>query len=98
MRDAVGFAARFLREQNPRPRIVGVQPAEGASIPGIRRWTPEYQPSIFDGSLVDREMDIDQQTALNLARRHAGDHLDPPGSAPVEERSRKRQLIPTRRS
>ena len=63
--------ARFLKEQNPDVQIIGVQPAEGASIPGIRRWPEEYLPSIFDASLVDREIDIDQTTAEDMTRRLA---------------------------
>jgi cysteine synthase B len=53
--------SRYLKEQNPAIQIVGVQPAEGASIPGIRRWTPEYLPTIFEASRVDRTIDIGQQ-------------------------------------
>ena len=65
--------ARFLREQQPRPQIIGVQPAEGASIPGIRRWPPEYVPEIFDPSLVDREMDVTQDEAEVMTRRLAAE-------------------------
>lgn len=65
--------ARFLREQNPRPQIIGVQPAEGASIPGIRRWPPEYVPTIFDATLVDREMDVTQDEAEVTTRRLAAE-------------------------
>ncbi len=53
--------SRYLKEQNPQMQIVGVQPTEGASIPGIRRWTKEYLPSIFDAARVDQVMEIDQQ-------------------------------------
>ena len=65
--------ARFLREQNPRPQIIGVQPEEGASIPGIRRWPVEYIPEIFDASLVDREMDVSQAEAEDVTRRLAAE-------------------------
>jgi cysteine synthase B len=65
--------ARFLREQQPRPQIIGVQPAEGASIPGIRRWPVEYIPEIFDASLVDREMDVTQDEAEVMTRRLAAE-------------------------
>ncbi len=65
--------ARYLREQRPRPRIIGVQPAEGASIPGIRRWPPEYIPDIFDAGLVDREMDVTQDEAEQVTRRLAAE-------------------------
>jgi cysteine synthase B len=64
---------RYLREQSPRPQIVGVQPAEGASIPGIRRWPPEYIPDIFDASLIDREMDVTQDEAEETTRRLAAE-------------------------
>ncbi len=60
--------SRFLKEQNPAIQIVGVQPAEGASIPGIRRWTPEYLPTIFEASRVDRTIDIGQQAAEETTR------------------------------
>jgi len=63
--------ARHLKEQNADVQIIGVQPAEGASIPGIRRWPEEYLPTIFDASLVDREIDIDQATAEDMTRRLA---------------------------
>ena len=63
--------ARFLKEQNSDVQIIGVQPAEGASIPGIRRWPEEYLPTIFEASLVDREIDIDQATAEDMTRRLA---------------------------
>lgn len=65
--------ARYLREQRPRPQIIGVQPAEGASIPGIRRWPAAYIPQIFDASLVDREMDVTQAEAEDIARRLAAE-------------------------
>jgi len=60
--------ARYLKERSREVTIVGVQPAEGASIPGIRRWPPEYLPSIFDPSLVDREMDVGQEDAEHTMR------------------------------
>ncbi len=55
--------SRYLKERNPSIRIVGVQPAEGASIPGIRRWPPAYLPAIFDPSRVDRIIDVTQEEA-----------------------------------
>lgn len=63
--------ARYLKEQHPGVQIIGVQPAEGAQIPGIRNWPQEYLPEIFDASLVDREIDIDQATAEETTRRLA---------------------------
>jgi S-sulfo-L-cysteine synthase (O-acetyl-L-serine-dependent) len=65
--------ARFLREQSPPPTIVGVQPAEGASIPGIRRWPPAYVPEIFDPTLVDIELDVTQAEAEETTRRLAAE-------------------------
>jgi cysteine synthase B len=63
--------SRYLKEQNPGIEIVGVQPMEGSSIPGIRRWPPEYLPTIFEASRVDRTLDVSQedaeQTTLALA-------------------------------
>ena len=64
---------RFLREQTPRPQIIGVQPTEGSSIPGIRRWPAEYIPEIFDASLVDRELDVTQDEAEETTRRLAAE-------------------------
>jgi cysteine synthase B len=61
----------FLKEQNPSIQIVGVQPADGAQIPGIRRWPAEYLPSIYDAKRVDRIMDVDQTSAENTMRRMA---------------------------
>jgi cysteine synthase B len=63
--------ARYLKEQSPTVTIVGVQPAEGASIPGIRRWPAEYLPSIFDPALVDHEMDVGQEAAEQTMRELA---------------------------
>lgn len=63
--------ARYLKQQNPNIQIVGVQPADGAQIPGIRRWPAAYLPKIFDPSLVDRVIDIDQGTAEETTRRLA---------------------------
>ena len=55
--------SRFLKDKNPQIEIIGLQPADGASIPGIRRWPAEYLPAIFDASRVDRMMDISQEEA-----------------------------------
>lgn len=61
----------YLKEKNPEIRIVGCQPTENSSIPGIRRWAPEYLPKIFDPSRVDRTMDISQEEATEMTRRLA---------------------------
>jgi len=63
----------YLKQQNPDIQIIGLQPLEGSSIPGIRRWSPAYLPAIYDAARVDRVMDISQQesehTMRELARR-----------------------------
>jgi len=61
----------YLKEQNRNIQIVGCQPTEDSSIPGIRRWAPAYLPKIFDPSRVDRVMDIPQQEGTNMTRRPA---------------------------
>ncbi|ADY54201.1 cysteine synthase B [Pseudopedobacter saltans DSM 12145] len=58
----------FLKEQNPDIQIIGCQPTEDASIPGIRRWPKEYLPKIFDPSRVDRVIDISQEAAVQTTR------------------------------
>ena len=63
--------SRYLKEQNPDIQIVGLQPEEGARIPGIRRWSKEYLPEIFDASRVDSTMDMGQQEAEECMRRLA---------------------------
>ncbi len=63
--------SRFLREQSKPVTIVGLQPEEGSSIPGIRRWPAEYMPGIFNASLVDTVLDIHQQDAENTMRQLA---------------------------
>jgi cysteine synthase B len=62
---------RYLREQNPEIQIVGVQPDEGSSIPGIRRWPDAYLPKIFDPAGVDRIIDVSQDIAEQTARELA---------------------------
>ena len=62
---------RFLREKNPRIRIVGAQPAEGARIPGIRKWPEAYQPRIYQPSEVDEWVPVLQDDAEETARRLA---------------------------
>jgi cysteine synthase B len=63
--------SRFLKEKNPAVLIIGVQPTDGSSIPGIRRWPQAYLPRIFDRSRVDRIIDVDQAEAEDMARRLA---------------------------
>ncbi len=61
--------SRFLKEKNPDIQIVGCQPTEGSSIPGIRRWSPEFLPKIFEPERVDRIVDISTENATQMARR-----------------------------
>ncbi len=63
--------SRFMREQSKPVTIVGLQPEEGSSIPGIRRWPAEYLPGIFNASLVDEVLDIHQRDAENTMRELA---------------------------
>jgi cysteine synthase B len=63
--------SRFLKEKNPAIAIVGEQPAEGASIPGIRKWPEAYLPRIFDARRVDRIEPVTQPDAENTMRRLA---------------------------
>ncbi|MCI5105196.1 MAG: cysteine synthase CysM [Pseudomonadales bacterium] len=60
--------SRYLKEQNPEVQIIGLQPADGAKIPGIRRWPEEYLPRIFDSSRVDEIVDVGQEDAENTMR------------------------------
>src|SRR5690606_21461699 len=60
--------SRYLKERNPDVQIIGLQPKEGASIPGIRRWPEEYLPKIYDATRVDQVIDIGQQDAEETMR------------------------------
>ncbi|MDU4093039.1 MAG: cysteine synthase CysM [Pantoea sp.] len=64
---------RYLKEQNPQVQIIGLQPQEGSSIPGIRRWPEAYMPGIWRPELIDRIIDMGQgeaeETMRQLARR-----------------------------
>jgi len=63
--------SRFLKEQNPNIKIIGVQPEDGAQIPGIRKWPVEYLPKIFDAKRVDELRYVSQINAENATRRLA---------------------------
>jgi cysteine synthase B len=63
--------SRYLKEQNKNIQIVGCQPTEGSSIPGIRRWPEAYLPKIFDATRVDRVMDISEEDAVQMSRKLA---------------------------
>ncbi len=61
----------YLKEQNPEVQIIGAQPKDGARIPGIRKWTPAYQPKFFNKSKVDQVVELDESDAKNMTRRLA---------------------------
>jgi len=63
--------SRFLKEKNIGVQIVGTQPTEKSSIPGIRRWSPEFLPKIFEPRRVDRIVDVSEQDAIHYTRRLA---------------------------
>lgn len=63
--------SRYLKEQNSNVQIVGTQPEEGSSIPGIRRWSPEFLPKIFESQRVDRTIDVNEKQAADMARKLA---------------------------
>lgn len=63
--------SRFLKEQNPNVQIVGVQPTTGSSIPGIRRWSPEFLPDIYEPERVDQIIDVSEAEAKAMMRRLA---------------------------
>ncbi|MCB0567436.1 MAG: cysteine synthase CysM [Phaeodactylibacter sp.] len=63
--------SRYLKEQNPAVQIVGVQPTDGSRIPGIRRWSPEYLPKIFEPERVDRIIDVSEDEATTMMRQLA---------------------------
>jgi cysteine synthase B len=63
--------SRYLKEQNPKVQIVGVQPTDGSSIPGIRRWSPEFLPEIYEPARVDQIIDVSQDEAQATMKRLA---------------------------
>ena len=67
----ISGVGRYLKEQNPQVRIVGVQPAEGSRIPGIRKWPQAYQPGIYEPELVDELIEVSQTEAETMCRRMA---------------------------
>ena len=60
--------SRFFKEKNPKVEIIGLQPAEGARIPGIRKWAPAYMPQIFDDTYIDRIVEITEDQAVAATR------------------------------
>lgn len=63
--------SKYFKEKNPNIQIIGCQPSEDSSIPGIRRWAKEYLPKIFDPNRVDRIMDVSQAEATDITRKLA---------------------------
>ncbi|PZX60342.1 cysteine synthase B [Algoriphagus ratkowskyi] len=63
--------SKYLKERNSAIQIVGTQPTDGSSIPGIRRWSPEFLPKIFDPSRIDQVIDVSEQQATEMTRRMA---------------------------
>lgn len=63
--------SRYLKEQNPNVMIVGAQPADGAKIPGIRKWPEEYLPKIFDRNRVDQIVEVAEDEAKEMTKRLA---------------------------
>lgn len=63
----------YLKEQNPEIQIIGLQPEDGSSIPGIRRWPEAYLPAIYDAARVDRVLDISQRESEQTMRRLAAE-------------------------
>ena len=60
--------SRYLKEQNPEVRVIGLQPTDGSRIPGIRRWPAAYLPSIFERERVDQILDVNQTDAEDTMR------------------------------
>ena len=65
--------SRFLKEKNPAVQIIGVQPAEGSNVPGIRKWPEAYLPKIFERPRVDRIIEVTQAASEEMARRLAAE-------------------------
>lgn len=65
--------SRYLKEQNPDVQIVGTQPTDGSRIPGIRRWSPEFLPKIYEPKRVDRIIDVSADQATEMTRRLAAE-------------------------
>ena len=63
--------SRYLKEQNPSVQIIGTQPTDGSCIPGIRRWSKEFLPKIFDPKRVDRVIDVAEKDARTYTKRLA---------------------------
>lgn len=66
--------SRYLKEVNPQVQIIGAQPTEGSNIPGIRRWSPEYLPKIFEAERVDETRGVSRDDAIAHMKILARDH------------------------
>jgi|SRR5680860_208621 len=66
--------SRFLKEQNKKINIIGAEPADGSSIPGIRRWSPEYLPKIFEPERVDETKEVSRDQAIEYMKILANQH------------------------
>lgn len=65
--------SRYLKEMNPAIKIIGVQPADGASVPGIRKWPAAYLPKIFDATRIDEVLEVEQAESEEMTRRLAAE-------------------------
>jgi len=65
--------SRFLKEKNPKIQVIGVHPAEGAQVPGIRKWPEAYEPKIYDRSRLDRIIEVTQPESEEMTRRMAAE-------------------------
>lgn len=65
--------SRFFKEQQSAVKVIGVQPEEGAQIPGIRKWSPAYLPRIYDAKRIDELLYVSQHDAEDMTRRLAGE-------------------------
>lgn len=65
--------SKYLKEQNSHIQIVGTQPEEGSRIPGIRRWSPDFLPTIFEAHRVDRTIDVSEDQAKYQMKRMASE-------------------------
>jgi cysteine synthase B len=63
--------SKYLKEKSESIRIIGVQPKEGESIPGIRKWSPAYLPAIYDASRVDDILYVSRQESIDMTKRLA---------------------------
>jgi len=65
--------SKFLKEKNPKIQVIGVHPAEGAQVPGIRKWPEAYEPKIYDRSRLDRIIEVTQPESEEMTRRMAAE-------------------------